>query len=70
MTSSALQVYLCSLGCSGTCSIDQSGLKFRDFLASASQGLELKLCVWLRKKKSRGQASPSWASQKFTKSQI
>ena len=36
------RVSLCSPGCSGTCSVDQSGLKLRDLPASDSQGLKIK----------------------------
>jgi hypothetical protein len=39
------RVSLCSLGCSGTHSVDQAGLKLRDPPASASQVLGLKACT-------------------------
>jgi hypothetical protein len=39
------RVSLCSLGCPGTHSVDQAGLKLRNLPASASQVLGLKVCT-------------------------
>jgi hypothetical protein len=39
------RVSLCSLGCPGTHSVDQAGLKLRNPPASASQVLGLKACA-------------------------
>jgi hypothetical protein len=39
------RVSLCSLGCTGTHSVDQAGLKLRNPPASASQVLGLKACA-------------------------
>jgi hypothetical protein len=39
------RVSLCSLGCSGTHSVDQAGLELRNLPASASQVLGLKACA-------------------------
>jgi hypothetical protein len=39
------RVSLYSLGCPGTHSVDQAGLKLRNSPASASQVLELKACT-------------------------
>jgi hypothetical protein len=36
-------VCVCRPGCSGTCSVDQAGLKFRDPLVPPSQVLRLKM---------------------------
>jgi hypothetical protein len=44
------RVSLCSLGCCGTYSVDQAGLKLQNLPASASQLLGLKACTttaWL-----------------------
>jgi hypothetical protein len=38
------RVSLCSLGCLGTHSVADAGLRLRDLPASASHVLELKLC--------------------------
>jgi hypothetical protein len=39
------RVFLCSLGYSGTHSVDQAGLELRNLPASASQVLGLKVCT-------------------------
>ena len=39
------RISLCSLGCSGTHSVDQAGLEFSNLPASASQVLGLKVCT-------------------------
>jgi hypothetical protein len=39
------KVSLCSLGCPGTHSVDQAGLKLRNPPASASQVMGLKACT-------------------------
>jgi hypothetical protein len=39
------RVSLCSLGCSGTHSVDQAGLELRNPPDSAPQVLELKVCA-------------------------
>jgi hypothetical protein len=44
------RVFLCSLGCPGTHSVDQAGLKLRNLPVSASQVMGLKVCTttaWL-----------------------
>lgn len=37
-------VFLCSLGCPGTLSVDQGGLKLKEMSTSASLELGLKAC--------------------------
>ena len=37
--------FVCSLGCPGTYSVDQAGLKLRDLPASGSEVLALKVCT-------------------------